>query len=246
MTTRWKLTIEYDGSGFYGWQKQAEGVTVQQVIEAAVHSFSGETVDVVASGRTDSGVHALAQVIHFDLEKEMDAHAVRGAMNFFVRPHRVSILQAEAVPCTFHARFSAKARAYRYLILHRAGPPSLMAGRVWHFPKHLDLAVMQEASQILLGTHDFTTFRAKFCQANSPIRTLDRMSIEKDGEMIVFEMQARSFLYHQVRNMVGTLSLVGSGRWSVDDFSQAFAAKDRAKGGPTAPPDGLYFERVVY
>lgn len=246
MTTRWKLTIEYDGSGFYGWQKQAEGVTVQQVIENAIHAFSGETVDVFASGRTDSGVHALAQVIHFDLEKEMEPHAVRGALNFFVRPHRVSVLHAEIAPDNFHARFSAKARSYRYLILPRPAPPSLMAGRIWHFPKRLELGVMQEASQLLLGTHDFTTFRAKHCQANSPIRTLDQISVAREDDMIVCQLTARSFLYHQVRNIVGSLSLVGSGRWTVDDFATAFAAADRAQGGPTAPPDGLYFQSVLY
>ncbi len=246
MTTRWKLTIEYDGTDFCGWQKQNDCVTVQQVIEEAILSFSGEPASLFVAGRTDSGVHALAQVAHFDLEKEFEPHAISGAINYFVRPHRVSILKAERVAPDFHARFDAKARSYRYLIVNRHAPLALTASHAWHYPKPLDAQAMQSAAQLLLGKHDFSTFRASHCQANSPIRTLDQMDIMRQDDLIVLETSARSFLYHQVRNMVGTLAMVGSGQWSVQDFAEAFAAADRTKGGPTAPPDGLYFQSVLY
>lgn len=246
MTTRWKLTIEYDGTGFRGWQSQAEGITVQQVIEKAIHSFSSEEVTLYVAGRTDAGVHAFAQVAHFDLEKPMEAHAICGAINFFVKPHRVSILKAEIVPDDFHARFNAQARSYRYLIDNRQAPLALMAGRAWHFPRPLALVPMQEAARHLIGYHDFSTFRASGCQANSPLRTLDKMEITQQGEVFTFETKARSFLYHQVRNMVGTLAMVGTGQWSVQDFADAFVAADRMRGGPTAPPEGLYFYGVDY
>lgn len=246
MTTRWKLTLEYDGCGFSGWQKQAEGVTVQQTIEDAIFAFSGERVDVLVAGRTDAGVHALAQVAHFDLEKEMEAHAVCGAINFHVRPHRVSVLAAEVAAPDFHARFSAKGRAYRYLLVNRQAPLALSAGKAWHYVRPLSLAPMQEAARLLVGKHDFSTFRASHCQANSPLRTLDQLDVMQHGDIFTFETRARSFLYHQVRNMVGTLVMVGAGQWSVADFAQAFAAADRTKGGPTAPPDGLYFMGVEY
>lgn len=246
MTTRWKLSIEYHGSGFCGWQRQAEDVTVQQVIEDAIRSFSGESVTLHVAGRTDAGVHALAQVAHFDLEREEQAHAVQGAINYFVRPHRVSILTAERVPDTFHARFNAKARGYRYVLCNRRAPAALMAGRAWHMVRPLDLEPMQEAARLLLGHHDFSTFRAARCQAKSPLRTLEQLDITQDGEMFIFTTKARSFLYHQVRNMVGTLTLVGTGRWSLADFSAAFSEANRAKGGPTAPPEGLYFQFVDY
>ena len=246
MTQRWKITIEYDGSCFCGWQRQAEGTTVQQVIEEAIFSFSSQRSDIYVAGRTDTGVHALAQVAHFDLDKNMEAHAICGAINYYVRPHRITILGAEPVSEEFHARFDAKARSYRYLLINRHPPLALMAGRAWHFARPLLLAPMQMAASKLLGKHDFSTFRASHCQANSPIRTLDKLDISQAGETFVFETKARSFLYHQVRNMVGTLVMVGTGQWSLEDFTNAFAAADRTKGGPTAPSDGLYFQSVDY
>lgn len=246
MTTRWKLTIEYDGTDFCGWQRQTDCTSVQQVIEEAILAFSGEPAALFVAGRTDAGVHALAQVAHFDLDKEVKPHEVCGAINYFVRPHRVSILHAERVAPDFHARFDAKARSYRYLVVNRHAPLALSASRAWHYARPLQIEPMQEAASLLLGKHDFSTFRASHCQANSPIRTLDRMDVLRQDDLVVFETKARSFLYHQVRNMVGTLAMVGAGQWSVDNFAAAFAAADRTKGGPTAPPDGLYFQSVVY
>jgi len=238
--------LEYEGSGFSGWQRQKKDVSVQQVLEEAIEKFSGETVRLHVAGRTDAGVHARAQVAHFDLESTHEARAVMGAINFHARPHRVVVTSAQEVPETFHARFGAKARSYRYLLMNRRPPLAIMAGRVWHLPKPLELAPMQEAANLLLGTHDFSTFRAFHCQAKSPVKTLDRFTITQDGTLFTFDIGARSFLYHQVRNMVGSLTLVGSGRWTVQDFAEAFAAKDRTKGGPTAPPEGLYFWEVSY
>ncbi len=244
--TRWKLTLEYDGTGFCGWQRQEHDLSVQQVLEEAILKFSGEAAALHVAGRTDAGVHAKAQVAHFDLEKEFDAKTVESAINFYVRPHRVCVLAAEEVPETFHARFDAKQRSYRYLLVNRRPPLALLAHRAWHFPRPLTLAPMQEAAALLLGKHDFSTFRAAHCQANSPIKTLDKLTVAQDGYTFVFETEARSFLYHQVRNMVGTLAMVGTGQWSVADFAAAFAAADRTKGGPTAPPEGLYFWGVAY
>ncbi|MGE3623688.1 MAG: tRNA pseudouridine(38-40) synthase TruA [Bdellovibrionales bacterium] len=244
--TRWKLTLEYDGTDFRGWQRQAHDVSVQQVVEEAIEKFSGETVTIHVAGRTDAGVHARAQVAHVDLAKETEAGVIRDALNFHVRPHRVSVLNVEEVPESFHARFEVKARSYRYQILNRRGPPALFADHVWHLPKPLAIEPMQEAAKILIGKHDFSTFRAQHCQSNSPIRTLDALDVYADGELILFHTRARSFLYHQVRNMVGTLVMVGNGQWSIDDFKSAFAAKDRKAGGPTAPPQGLFFWEVEY
>ncbi len=244
--TRWKITIEYDGRAFSGWQRQEHAFSVQEAIETAITRFTGETVHVQAAGRTDAGVHALAQVAHFDLEKEVKANEVMGAINFHVRPAPIAILDAVQVDPDFHARFSAKGRAYRYVVVNRRGPLALEAGKAWHVPRPLDIEPMQQAAACLLGHHDFSTFRAQGCQAKSPLKTLDTMNIRRVGEHVLFETAARSFLYHQVRNMVGTLVMVGSGQWSVTDFEQAFAAADRTKGGPTAPPDGLYFTGVLY
>lgn len=244
--TRWKLTLEYDGSGFCGWQRQHHDLSVQQVVEEAIHKFSGETVTLHVAGRTDAGVHACAQVAHFDLEKECEPQAVEGAINYHVRPHRIVVTKAESVPETFHARFGAQARSYRYLLMNRRPPLAIMAGRAWHVVRPLRLEPMQEAASLLLGKHDFSTFRAHHCQAKSPIKTLDRLIVAQEGGLFTFETEARSFLYHQVRNMVGTLVMVGSGQWSVQDFAKAFAAADRTKGGPTAPPEGLYFWSVRY
>jgi tRNA pseudouridine38-40 synthase len=243
---RFKLTIEYDGTNFCGWQRQAHDISVQQTVEEAIHKFSGETVTLHVAGRTDAGVHARANVAHFDLVKETDADTVRDAVNFHVRPHRVVIREAEAVTDEFHARFSASARSYRYQIINRRAPPALLADQLWHVAKPLDVGAMQDAARILIGQHDFSTFRAQNCQANSPLRTLDRFDISAEDEIITCHTRARSFLYHQVRNMVGTLSLVGTGQWTLEDFKTAFAAHDRTKGGPTAPPQGLCFWGVTY
>lgn len=244
--TRYKLTVEYDGAGFHGWQRQANVLSVQQTLEEAIRSFSDETVTLHVAGRTDAGVHARANAAHFDLQKETTGDVVRDALNAYVRPHRVAVLEAAAVPDTFHARLNAVARSYRYLIVNRRAPVALLAEKAWHVIKPLDVAAMQEAAQRILGKHDFSTFRAHGCQANSPLRTLDRLDVLQEGENIIFHAGARSFLYHQVRNMVGTLTMVGTGQWSVADFQAAFEARDRRAGGPTAPSQGLTFWDVTY
>lgn len=243
---RWKLTIEYHGAGFCGWQRQENSISIQQTLEEAVQKFSGENVTLHVAGRTDAGVHAEGQVAHFDLDKETTADVVRDALNFHVRPHLIVVLKAEAVTEEFHARFVAKNRSYRYQILNRRAPPALHTDVFWHVSKPMDLAVMQEVALILIGKHDFSTFRASNCQSNSPLRTLDSLSIRKEGTLFFFDVRARSFLYHQVRNMVGTLAVVGTGQWTVADFKAAFEAKDRTKGGPTAPAHGLFFCSVEY
>ncbi|MER2519252.1 MAG: tRNA pseudouridine(38-40) synthase TruA [Bdellovibrionales bacterium] len=246
--TRWKLIVEYDGSGFSGWQRQAHAFSAQQALEDAVFAFSGERVTLHVAGRTDTGVHARANVAHMDLEKKTDGETVRDAVNYHLRPHHVSVLAAEEVSEEFHARFDARWRSYRYRILCRRAPPALEAGRVWHVRKALDVEAMREAAAILIGHHDFSTFRASACQANSPMRTLDQLDIwlDEEREEVVLATRARSFLYHQVRNMVGTLALVGGGQWTLDDFREAFAACDRRAGGPTAPAQGLAFWEVGY
>lgn len=244
--SRYKLTIEYDGSDFHGWQKQANVVSVQQVLEAAIRSFSGEEVTLYVAGRTDAGVHARANAAHFDLQKETTADVVRDALNAYVRPHRVAVVEAAQVPDGFHARLDAVSRSYRYHIINRRAPTALLADKAWHVIKPLDLQPMREAVGLILGKHDFSTFRAHGCQANSPLRTLDRLDIGREGEMVTFHVTARSFLYHQVRNMVGTLMMVGTGQWSVVDFETAFKACDRRAGGPTAPAEGLIFWEVSY
>lgn len=243
---RWKLTIEYDGSSFCGWQRQLHDLSVQQTIEDAITKFSGETATLHVAGRTDAGVHAYAQVAHFDLEKDVSAETVQGALNFHIRPHPIAIIAAEEVSQEFHARFNAQARSYRYLLINRRAPLALMEKKAWHFPRPLDLEPMQKAAALLIGHHDFSTFRAHGCQSNSPLKTLDILTIAQKDDTFSFFTKARSFLYHQVRNMVGTLAMVGTHQWSIEDFESAFKAADRTKGGPTAPPDGLYFWSVDY
>jgi tRNA pseudouridine38-40 synthase len=243
---RWKLTIEYDGRPFVGWQRQDNGPSVQQALEEAVQRLSGETVRLHASGRTDAGVHALGQVCHFDLEKPFTGDKLRDALNFHLRPNAVSVLLAEPVDDDFHARLSSLGRSYIYRILNRRAPPALEAGRVWHVQRRLDAEAMHGAAQVLVGNHDFTSFRAALCQAKSPVKTLDRLTVEREGDEIRVHAAARSFLHHQVRNMVGTLELVGSGKWTADDVRAALEARDRSKAGPTAPPDGLYFIAARY
>jgi tRNA pseudouridine38-40 synthase len=243
---RYKLLIEYDGTPFVGWQMQAGGLTVQGVLTAAVEAFAGEKVTVQGAGRTDSGVHALGQVAHIDLAKEWDTDTVRDALTARLRPHPVAVLAAEQVPDGFNARTSAKARHYLYRIVNRRGDLALDRNRAWRVARPLDAATMHAAAQRLLGKHDFTTFRAAECQANSPLKTLDRLDVEREGAEIRIAASARSFLHHQVRSMVGSLALVGEGRWSADDLAAALAARDRKACGPIAPPDGLYLVRVEY
>ena len=243
---RYRLTLEYDGGPFVGWQRQDNGLGVQQVVEEAVTRFCGETVSVIAAGRTDAGVHALGQVIHIDLVRETTGRTLRDALNFHMKPHPVCALEADVAAADFHARFSARERSSRYRILNRRPPPVLDRQRVWWVAAPLDMQAMNAAASVLVGRHDFTSFRATICQAKSPVRTLDVLAVQRVGEEIHIKARARSFLHHQVRNIVGTLERVGAGSWSVDDVARALAARNRAAGGPTAPADGLYLESVSY
>jgi len=243
---RYKLTIEYCGTGLVGWQRQANGLSVQEALETAVQRFCGEKVIVFGAGRTDAGVHALAQVAHTDLICAADPDEIRGAVNYHLRPQMISVLKAEPAPADFDARLSATGRHYLYRILNRRGPPALERGRVWHVAAPLDAAAMREGARHLVGHHDFSTFRASLCQAKSPIKTLDMLEVSQVGEEIHVAARARSFLHHQVRNMVGTLKLVGIGRWRPADVERALCARDRRAGGPTAPAEGLALVAVQY
>ena len=243
---RYKLTIEYDGTPFVGWQMQDNGPSVQGVVMAAIAAFTGEQAAVAGAGRTDAGVHALGQVAHVDLAREWDAATVRDAINAHLRPHPVAVLAAEQVAQEFDARFSAAKRHYLYRIVNRRADLALDRNRAWRVPRPLDCAAMHAAAQRLIGRHDFTTFRAAECQAKSPVKTLDRLDVLRDGEEARITASARSFLQHQVRSMVGSLIHVGEGRWSADDLFAALAARDRAACGQVAPPQGLYLVRVDY
>jgi tRNA pseudouridine38-40 synthase len=243
---RYKLVIEYDGAPFVGWQVQHNGVSVQGVLTAAVAAFCGENVHVQGAGRTDAGVHALGQVAHIDLSKPWDTDTIRDAINAHLRPHPVAVLTAEQVADDFDARFSARQRHYLYRIINRRPDLTLEAGRAWRAPRPLDASAMHEAAQRLVGRHDFTTFRAAECQAKSPVKTLDRLDVERHRDEVRILASARSFLHHQVRSMVGSLVQVGEGRWSADDLAHALAARDRNACGPVAPADGLYLVGVDY
>ena len=243
---RYKLTIEYDGGPFVGWQRQENGPSVQQALEAAVRAFTGETVVVKGAGRTDAGVHALGQVAHIDLVRAWPADTVRDALNAHLRPDPVAILSAEAVSEEFDARFSAVKRHYLYRLNDRRAPLVLDAGRAWGVSSRRDAGAMHEAAQALVGQHDFTTFRAAGCQAKSPVKTLDRLDVSREGDEIAFRVSARSFLHNQVRSMVGTLKRVGEGKWPMTAVGAALAARDRARSGPVAPACGLYLVRVDY
>ena len=243
---RYKLTIEYDGAGFAGWQRQANGLSVQEALETAITRFCGERVPVHGAGRTDAGVHALGQTAHLDLTRVVPPEVLRSALNHHLRPAAISVLTAEPAPDAFDARLSATCRIYLYRILNRRAPPALERGRVWQVAPPLDVAVMCEGARHLIGHHDFSTFRDSLCQAKSPLKTLDALDLRRIDDEIHIEARARSFLHRQVRNMTGTLKLVGLGRWHPDDIARALAARDRRAGGPTAPPEGLYLVEVRY
>jgi len=245
---RYRLTLEYDGGPFVGWQRQAEGASVQGALEDAIAKFSGTRVTVSGAGRTDAGVHAVGQVAHFDLAKPYEPGTVRDALNHFLRPAPapVVVLDAAVAAADFHARFSATGRHYLFRILNRRSPPALARGHVWHVTQTLDAEAMHEAAQFLVGHHDFTTFRAAECQARSPLKTLDRLDVSRHGDEIHIEASARSFLHHQIRSFAGSLKLVGEGKWQARDLKAALEAKDRAACGPVSPPDGLYLVKVDY
>jgi len=244
--TRFRFTIEYDGGPFVGWQRQDNGLSIQQVLEEAVTATVQETTMVYGAGRTDAGVHALGQVAHVDIEKAIEPARLMAALNFHMKPNPIAVTACEIAADDFHARFSAIGRAYLYRIVNRRAPLVIDRGHAWHLGSELDAGAMHEAAQRLLGKHDFTSFRASLCQAQSPVKTLDRLDVMRQGEEIQVIAEARSFLHHQVRNMVGTLRLVGEGKWSADDVTRALDARDRSASGPTSPPDGLYLTRVVY
>jgi tRNA pseudouridine38-40 synthase len=243
---RYRLTLEYDGAPFVGWQRQDNGPSVQGALETAIEKLSGERVIVTGAGRTDAGVHALGQVAHFDLVKDFPSGKVRDALNHHLRPDPVSVLDAVVTDGEFHARFSATARHYLFRILNRRSPPVLEKDRVWHVSPKLDAAAMHVAAQFLVGQHDFTTFRAAECQAQSPVKTLDRLEVSRRADEIHIEASARSFLHHQIRSFAGTLKLVGEGKWRPLDVKKALDARDRAACGPVSPPEGLYLVRVDY
>ena len=243
---RYKLTIEYDGTAFIGWQQQDNGASVQGVLCEAVAAFAGERITVSGAGRTDTGVHALGQVAHIDLAKDWEVDRVRDGLNFHIRPQPVAVLKAERVTPDFDARFSAIKRHYLYRIVNRRADLTLELNHAWRVPRRLDDAAMHAAAQRLIGKHDFTTFRSTECQARSPEKTLDRLDVIRDEDEIHIEASARSFLQHQVRSMVGSLVHVGEGKWSGADLADALAARDRTRCGQVAPPHGLYLVRVDY
>ena len=243
---RYKIILEYDGTPFVGWQRQNNGVSVQGVVEAAIHAFSGESVTITAAGRTDTGVHARGQVASFDLARAFPTDTVRDAINAHVRPHPVAVLSAAEAAADFSARFSAIKRHYGYRVIVRRAPLALDRDRAWWIPQTIDVAAMAEAAKALIGQHDFTTFRAAECQAKSPVKTLDEARVEAQGESVLFNFSARSFLHSQVRSMVGSLVQVGRGKWQSDELRRVLESRDRAECGPLAPPCGLTLMRVDY
>ena len=244
--TRFALTLEYDGGPFMGLQRQDHGATVQQAVEEAVQAVTGETATMHSAGRTDSGVHALAMRSHVDIAKAIEPFRLMEALNALLRPAPVAVLACEAVPDDWHARFSCVGRAYEYRIANRRAPLTLEKGKAWHLARELYAEAMHRAAQALVGRHDFTTFRSAHCQAKDPVKTLDRLDVRREGDRVIIEAAARSFLHHQVRSMVGTLALVGQGQWREEQVAAALAAKDRAALGLNAPSEGLYFVRAVY
>ena len=244
--SRWRLTVEYDGGPFMGWQRQDHGPSVQESLEQALFRMTGELAAVHAAGRTDAGVHALAMAAHVDVAKTLTEHRLREGLNALVRPQPVSVIAVEPVPDDWHARFSCVGRRYMYRVLNRRAPPALDKGKAWHVPVALDAEAMAEGAKHLVGRHDFTTFRSVHCQSQSPVKTLDRLIVKQVGEEIHIQAAARSFLHHQVRSMVGCLALVGRGRWAPGDVKTALEAKDRQALGLNAPPEGLYFVEAIY
>lgn len=243
---RFALTLEFDGGPYMGLQRQAHGPSVQQAVEEAAEAVTGERVTLHAAGRTDTGVHALAMRAHFDLGRDFDPFRMGEALNAKLKPQPIAVLDCRVVPDDWHARFSCVGRAYEYRIANRRAPLALEAGRAWRIARELDADAMHDAAQELVGLHDFTTFRSVHCQAQSPVKTLDRLDVRREGGHVIIEAAARSFLHHQVRSMVGCLSLVGEGRWTRGDLAEALAAKDRCKLGLNAPPEGLYFVKAIY
>ena len=244
--TRFALTLEFDGGPFMGLQRQPHGPSVQQALEEAVHAVTGETVTLHAAGRTDAGVHALGMRVHVDVAKQIAPFRLMEALNARLRPNPIAVLSCEPVGDDWHARFSCIGRSYLYRIANRRAPLTLQRGRAWHVPQPLDAAAMHRAAQALVGRHDFTTFRSVHCQAQSPLKTLDRLDVRREGQEVLIEAAARSFLHHQVRSMVGCLALVGMGRWREEQVAEALAARDRAALGLNAPPEGLYFVAATY
>jgi tRNA pseudouridine38-40 synthase len=244
--TRFALTLEYDGGPFMGLQRQMHGPSVQQAVEEAALAITGEQATMHAAGRTDAGVHALAMRAHIEIDKAITPFRLMEGLNAKLRPAPVSVIACEMASGDWHARFSCIGRAYEYRILNRRAPPALEAGKVWHQPRPLDADAMHRAAQALVGRHDFTTFRSAHCQAKDPVKTLDRLAVRREGEHVIVEAAARSFLHHQVRSMVGCLALVGLGKWRETEIAEALAAKDRAALGLNAPPEGLFFVRAVY
>lgn len=244
--TRFALTLEFDGGPFMGLQRQDHGPSVQQAVEQAVFDVTGETVTLHSAGRTDSGVHALAMVSHVDVAKALTPFRLMEALNARLRPAPIAVLACEAKPDDWHARFSCVGRRYLYRIRNRRAPLTLERGRAWHVARPLDAGAMHRAAQALVGRHDFTTFRSAHCQARDPVKTLDRLAVRREGDLVLIEAEARSFLHHQVRSMVGTLALVGHGQWREGQVAEALAAKDRAALGLNAPPEGLYFVEARY
>ena len=243
---RFKLTIEYDGTGYAGWQRQDNGPSIQAAVEAALKAYCQTDIIVYVAGRTDAGVHALGQVAHADIPRNDPPEVVANALNALLRPHPIAVISAALAPDDFHARFSAIERAYDYRIANRRAPLALELDRAWWISHELDADAMHDAAQVLVGRHDFTSFRAVACQADSPVRSIDELTVTRQGQDIVIRTRARSFLHHQVRNIVGTLKAVGDGKWTRADVAAALAARDRSKAGQTAPACGLYLISVKY
>jgi tRNA pseudouridine38-40 synthase len=244
--TRFRLLVEYDGGPFMGWQRQAHGPSVQQALEEAVEAITGERATLHSAGRTDAGVHALAMAAHLDIERPIAPFRLAEGLNAKLRPLPVAVLAARKAADDWHARFSCVGRRYLYRIVNRRAPLALDSGKAWQVAVPLDSDAMDEAAQLLVGRHDFTTFRSAHCQSESPVKTLDRLDVRREGDVIRIEAAARSFLHHQVRSMVGCLQLVGRGKWSAADLRAALEARDRAALGLNAPPHGLYFVEAVY
>jgi len=244
--TRWRLTVEFDGGPFMGWQRQDHGPSVQEALEQALFRMTGDLATLHAAGRTDAGVHALAMSAHVDVMKTLTEHRLREGLNALVRPQPVSVTDVQPVSDDWHARFSCVGRRYLYRVLNRRAPPALLHGKVWHLAVALDVEAMAEGAAHLVGHHDFTTFRSVHCQSDSPVKTLDALTVEQEEGEIHIRAAARSFLHHQVRSMVGCLALVGLGRWEAEDVHKALEARDRAALGLNAPPEGLYFVEALY